>query len=52
MNYRLGEHAFNINDVCDRCGMTRKQYEDRRQPRCPGQRPPPAKDDPPILIED
>ena len=31
-------HEFNEN-VCDRCGMSRHQYEDSGMPRCTGVKP-------------
>jgi hypothetical protein len=30
-----GHHEFS-NDVCAKCGMTRKQYDDSGKPRCKG----------------
>jgi hypothetical protein len=38
-NRNSGNHAFDINDKCEKCGMTRKDYEDRGEPRCSGQKP-------------
>jgi hypothetical protein len=32
-------HAFNFEtDICARCGMTRRQYEDAGEPNCTGKR--------------
>jgi hypothetical protein len=32
----ISEHAFDANGKCDRCGMDRKQFEDRGRPKCTG----------------
>jgi hypothetical protein len=39
---QLAGHIFDhITGVCAKCGMTRTQYDDNGEPRCPG--PPPEK---------
>jgi len=50
-----GGHRFAFgNNVCIRCGMSRREFEDGGRPRCTGQRPKlrqpvtfPPDDDPP-----
>jgi hypothetical protein len=32
-------HAFNADNVCELCGMSRHQYEDRGRPHCTGVKP-------------
>jgi hypothetical protein len=37
-NRQAGGHNFAFgNDVCTKCGMSRKKYEDNGSPRCTGQ---------------
>ena len=41
---QAGGHAFDFNrGVCEKCGMTREQFEDNGEPRCKGRpsQPPP-----------
>jgi hypothetical protein len=34
-----GGHAFDFDaGVCQRCGMTRKHYQDNGEPRCTGRK--------------
>jgi hypothetical protein len=32
-------HEFNAENVCDRCGMSRHQYDDGGRPYCTGVKP-------------
>lgn len=34
----MNGHHFNDNNVCDRCGLTLSQFEDRGKPACIGKR--------------
>jgi hypothetical protein len=36
-----GGHAFIFDtDVCGKCGMTRRHFDDNGEPNCTGKRPP------------
>jgi len=40
-----GGHAFNDQaGTCEKCGMSRKQFDDTGK-RCEGRRPPPSRED-------
>lgn len=32
-------HAFNADNVCEQCGMSRREYDDRAHPHCTAVKP-------------
>jgi hypothetical protein len=43
MTDRFKGHAFVANNQCQRCGMTRKEWDNKGQPDCIGKMPPAPK---------
>lgn len=49
-NSKAGGHRFDFSsEVCVKCGMTRKYFQDNREPRCEGRPNKPLENDPRFL---